>query len=174
MGRLLVLMLFLAAVYLLVQKLKGAGGGSARNWPVFPRSVLTAPEQILYRRLIEALPEYLVFAQVALPSFIRVKKGADFGKVFNRYNRLIADFVICRADSSVVAVIELDDKSHERPDRQAADAKKHAVLEAAGIPLHRYAVKAIPTTADLRAQWPPPPTASARAQLSAPEAGPRH
>ena len=39
-----------------------------------------------------------------------------------------ADFVVCNKYSSIVAVIELDDATHQRNDRQAADAKKDKAL----------------------------------------------
>ena len=65
-------------------------------------------------------------------------------------NRMSADFVICQKDSSVVAVIELDDSTHERPDRMIADAKKNRALEAAGIPIHRWQARALPDEASIR------------------------
>lgn len=149
MGRLIVVLLLLGAAYLLLRTLQSRGGATTA-WPVFARPVLTDPEQVLYRRLVEALPGHVVLAQVVLSSFIRPKKGTDFNRIFNGYSRMSADFIICGSDLRVLAVIELDDKTHERADRQAADAKKTAILEAAGIPLHRCSVKALPGVAELR------------------------
>ena len=35
-------------------------------------------------------------------------------------NRMSLDFVVCRKDSTIVAAIELDDKSHEKDSRKEA------------------------------------------------------
>jgi len=43
-----------------------------------------------------------------------------------------------------VAVIELDDSTHDKPDRQAADSKKNKALEAAEIKLIRWQAKSMP------------------------------
>jgi very-short-patch-repair endonuclease len=68
----------------------------------------------------------------------RVKKGNNFQKWFNRINRMSADFVVCAKDASVLAVIELDDATHEGQQRKAADAKKDKALSAAGIRIVRW------------------------------------
>jgi hypothetical protein len=59
-------------------------------------------------------------------------------------------FVLCRADLSVVAVIELDDRSHERRDRQDADARKTKALVDAGLRLVRIPAGALPSENELR------------------------
>src|SRR5687767_10200536 len=84
-----------------------------QDWPVAAAPVLSKAEQIMYHRLTKTFPDQRILAQVALSQFLRVHKGANFYKVFNRYNRLTADFVICTADFRVLAVLELDDRSHD-------------------------------------------------------------
>jgi hypothetical protein len=63
---------------------------------------------------------------------------------------LVADFVLCRADLSVVAVIELDDRSHERRVRQDADARKTKALVDAGLRLVRIPAGVLPAEEELR------------------------
>ncbi|MGH8204318.1 MAG: DUF2726 domain-containing protein, partial [Steroidobacteraceae bacterium] len=121
-----------------------------REWPVVAAPVLSKAEQVMYHRLIKAFPDQRILAQVALSQSLRVQKGVNFYKVFNRYNRLTADFVICTADFRALAVLELDDRSHDRPRRLAADDRKGGVLHAAGIPLHRLNVNPMPGEAELR------------------------
>jgi very-short-patch-repair endonuclease len=139
--------------------------GQVEHWPVFPKQVLSPAEQQLYHRLLRAFPEHVVLSQVALSQLVGVKKGADFRAVWNRYNRLVADFVVCTRDFNVVAVLELDDRSHDSPQRQDADRRKAAVLAAAGIPLHRLNVNPLPNESELRsllglsARIQPPPGA---------------
>jgi hypothetical protein len=117
---------------------------------VFPKKVLTPVEQQLYQRLLRAFPDHVVLAQVAVSHLVGVKKGENFKSVWNRYNRLTADFVLCNKDFSIAAVLELDDRSHDSPQRMDADRRKAAVCEAAGIPLHRLNVNPLPNEAELR------------------------
>lgn len=93
-------------------------------WPFYAKKPLSAPEQVLYFRLCKALPDQIVLVQVALSRMLGVNKGHNFGQWFNRINRMSADFVICSKDSAIIAVIELDDASHKRTDREVTDAKK--------------------------------------------------
>jgi hypothetical protein len=52
-----------------------------------------------------------------------VKKGFRFHEWNNRINRMSYDFVICEKAATVIATIELDDKSHESEHRRDSDAK---------------------------------------------------
>lgn len=130
--------------------LKKRGEPAERGWPVYACPVLSQAEQLMCDRLVKTFPEYLVLPQVSFAAFIRVKKGANLYSVFNRFSQLRADFVICQPDFKVRAVIELDDRSHDRPKRLAADQRKSEVLSAAGIPLHRLNVNPMPGEAELR------------------------
>jgi len=72
-------------------------------------------------------------------------------------NPMSADFVVCNKDSSIVAVIELDDATHQREDRQAADAKKDKALGSAGVQIVRWQAKAIPDLATIQKAFMPNP-----------------
>jgi len=61
-----------------------------------------------------------------------------------------ADFVVCKKDSSIVTVIELDDATHQKEERQNADAKKDKALESAGIRILRWQAKSIPDIAAIQ------------------------
>jgi Protein of unknown function (DUF2726) len=122
------------------------------DWPVRARAPLSRAEQVLYWRLREAFPDHIVFAQVAIAQLAEVENVQNRRGVFNRYRNLVADFVICTRAFGVVAVIELDDLSHQNSGRADADARKSAVLGAAGLLLLRFNVRAIPTAGELRSQ----------------------
>ena len=115
---------------------------------------------------MRAFPDHVVLAQVAFSQLVGVKKGENFTAIWNRYNRLTADFVLCTKDFRTAAVLELDDRSHDNPARQDADRRKAAICEAAGIALHRLNVNPLPDETELRAllQLPPLPQ---RARCSA-------
>ena len=130
--------------------------GRAREWPFYAKRVLTRPEQVLYYRLARALPDYIVLAQVQLSRVLGVKRGFTFMAWNNRINRLSLDFLVCLKDSTVVAAIELDDSSHDRPDRQEADARKALALRSAGVRLVRWSTKALPDDTAIREALQPP------------------
>lgn len=149
------LLLLLAVALIAVTRLgllkkRGAGQG-ADHWPVFPKKVLTPVEQQLYQRLLRAFPEHVVLSQVSFSQLVGVRKGENFHAIWNRYNRLTADFVICHRDFSIGAVLELDDRSHDSPQRMDADRRKAAICQAAAIALHRINVNPLPNESELRA-----------------------
>ena len=117
----------------------GIGGRRPHDdWPLVARPLLSERETEFYRRLEAMYPEHRIFVQVALSQLLEVR--ADLRErraIQNRFFRLVADFVIYHADLSVVAVIELDDSSHIRANRQDADRRKTKALESAGLRLIR-------------------------------------
>lgn len=154
MGFILVLMVFIVIVISIIFLLKNKTQRTTEAselWPFYAKKPLTQPEQILYFRLIEALPAHIILAQVQLSRFLGVKKGNNYQSWTNRINRMSADFVICNKDSSIVAVVELDDNTHQKTSRQTADAKKNKALESAEIKIIRWQVKSIPDVATIKA-----------------------
>lgn len=149
---LLAVVMIIAIVGLLKLKSQGNSNGD-EIWPFYAKKPLSQPEQILYFRLVEALPDYIVLAQVQLSRFLGVKKGHNFQSWSNRINRMSADFVICKKDASIVAVIELDDSTHQKLDRQIADNKKDKALEAAAIKVVRWQAKSIPDLSEIKAAF---------------------
>jgi len=115
-------------------------------WPVAAKNLLTEREQSLYLSLLSLYPDHKLFVQVALSQLIDVPEDhSERQSIRNRFSQLVADFVLCRADLSVVAVIELDDRSHLRADRRAADARKNKALTDAGIRLVRIPAGRLPS-----------------------------
>jgi len=128
---------------ILIKRGRRAAAGS-RPWPFYVKRLLTSPEQVLYHRLVKALPNHVVLAQVQMSRVLGVKKGFRFHEWNNRINRMSYDFVICDKAATVIAAIELDDKSHERDDRRETDAKKSKATTDAGVRLIRWNVKSLP------------------------------
>lgn len=155
---LLLLVVVIAVVFLAFFKAKSQGGSGNEVWPFYAKKPLSQPEQILYFRMIDALPGHIVLAQVQLSRLLGIKKGNNHQSWLNRINRMSADFVVCNKDSSIIAVIELDDASHQKPERQAADAKKDKALAAAGIRMIRWQVKAMPDQSAIQAALLPSPS----------------
>lgn len=101
---------------------------------------LTRAEHECYDALVEAVGvEYRIFAQVHLPTLVdHTVRGQDWRAALAHINRKSVDFVLCdKAYLSPKLAIELDDKSHQRPDRQERDHEVERILREAGIPLLR-------------------------------------
>lgn len=150
MGSLIFSIVAILLIVLAFALLKKKGAGEDGEWPFYPRKLLSPPEQVLYFRLAKALPDHIILAQVQLSRLLGAKKGNNYQAWSNRINRMSADFVVCNKDSSILAVIELDDSSHAAEKRQVADAKKDKALSSAGIKIHRWNVKMIPDEAGIR------------------------
>lgn len=136
--------MLVAIALVLALALRGLSAMGKETWPFYAKRLLSNPEQVLYHRLVKALPECIIFAQVQVSRVLGVKKGSNFHRWNNRINRLSYDFVVCTADGRVVAAIELDDSSHKAASRAATDAKKDRATAAAGVRLIRWGVRALP------------------------------
>lgn len=133
-------------------KAKGRGFKYDPNdeWPYIQKDLMTKTERLFFAKLKHALPEHTIFAQVQLSRLIDVKKGHDFQQWFNRINRMSADYVVVDRDLKTVAVIELDDSTHNQKKRIEADKKKDKALTSAGINMIRWKVTQIPSDAVIR------------------------
>lgn len=118
------------------------------------KPLMTPPELRLHSRLADALPDYLILPQVALPALVAIEASRQERlRHWNAIRAKYVDFVVCHKDFRVVAVIELDDKSHERPDRRKADREKDNALEAAGYRVIRWTVKNMPDRFEIARQF---------------------
>ncbi len=145
----MVLIVFFLFVIVFRNELKKNGHLNG-SWPFYAKKPLTEVERILYHRLVKALPDHIVLAQVQLSRVLGVKRGYNFNEWNNRINRMSLDFVVCHKDSTIVSVIELDDQTHERESRKEADVKKNKALSSAGLSLVRWQVKQIPSEREIR------------------------
>lgn len=143
------LLLILGIAVVLLRKYL-ADRSSPDTWPFVLKKVMSQPEQVLYHRLIAALPEHIVLAQVQLSRVLGVKKDVNRHKWYNRISQKSLDFVICAKDASVVVAIELDDRSHEKKIRIEADDVKEKALASAGVKLIRWHVGALPDEAAIK------------------------
>jgi len=147
----LIVLIIAAGVALLIAKRLDSAKRQRAPWTCKPRRVLSEPEQALFHRLREAMPECIVLAQVEL-SRVVVPSDPNKQNAFTLYNRIRGkslDFVVCLKDFTVLAALELDDASHTRS-RRAADETKNDALASAGIPLIRWNVRSLPTVPQIR------------------------
>lgn len=121
-----------------------AAATSASNATDYVRSrcLLTAAEYSFYKVLNQVIgPDRIALIKVRLADLIEVRDGLDKSAqtaARNRINKKHIDFVICDRVSCVpIVCIELDDRSHDRPERQTRDAFVDAVFGSVGLPLIR-------------------------------------
>ena len=117
---------------------------SNKVYPYQSRRVLFTPAERSFLGVLEQAldAEYRVMGKVRLCDIIEVTKGlpkADWQSAHNKIDRKHLDFVILhRSDLSVAAVVELDDKTHKRKDRESRDDFLDKALSAAQIPFLRF------------------------------------
>lgn len=93
-----------------------------------------------------------VFAKVRLADLVAPDTDEKNQKgLFYKIQAKHCDFVVCNSMLNVVAVIEIDDRSHERDDRQKRDKFVDFILQDCGIKVLRYtSVNALQLESDLK------------------------
>jgi hypothetical protein len=112
------------------------------------RDLMTANEMEFFGRLVKALPDHYIFPQVSMGALLeaasRDKKQAHGDRLRIAQQRI--DYLVCDGRCAIVAVIELDDKTHSRSKDQLRDAR----LEQAGIRVVRFQSRNKPSVEDIR------------------------
>lgn len=115
-----------------------------------PKPLLTENEKEFFGRIEKALPDFRIFPQVAFRAIMRPGAKSDY-KAYARQSGLIGakhcDFLICSRKMDVVAIIELDDKTHVAEKDMARDA----MTASAGYPTIRYESRDKPSPEQIRA-----------------------
>ena len=142
-----------AFVFLLLTILSSRKVG-APNSPYEGKPILTDNEKEFYRRLREALPNHEVFTQVSFSALVKVRAGPDrreYALARAKISQKYMDFVICdRETLNVVAVVELDDRTHDN--KADADALRDKILIESGYRVIRWHSKRKPTIAQIAAE----------------------
>jgi very-short-patch-repair endonuclease len=112
------------------------------------RSFLTGNEIEFFRRLRRALPQEYIFPQVALSALIEPRSRSEKHlRDFRRISQKRVDYAIYTSDLQLVAIVELDDRTHNR----MADAQRDAFVASAGIRTLRFESRNKPTVEQIRA-----------------------
>jgi hypothetical protein len=98
-------------------------------------SVLTPNEQNFYKILKPIADKYglIVFTKIRLADLVTIPAGQNYIKWFNKIAQKHIDFILCKNNFSVKIVFEIDDKSHDKPNRVQRDAFVDKVCETAKI-----------------------------------------
>lgn len=109
-------------------------------------ALLTPAERAFFVALRQAVgTDYQLFAKVRLGDILQIEPGVSGKRRFAAFGRISskhADFVLCDPRSfAVVVVVELDDRSHQRRDRQERDRFFDSALAVASIPVLRVTAR---------------------------------
>lgn len=76
----------------------------------------------------------LVFTKMRLADLLEVPKGQqDYMKWFNRIKAKHIDFILVDRDYHIRLLVEVDDPTHNRPDRQARDEEVDEIFRQQGM-----------------------------------------
>lgn len=98
------------------------------------KAILTEREIECYSRLVKSLsPNFIVFPQVAFSQILAVQGGTQNQNqwLFRTMSQKVADFLVCKKDLTMVAVIELDDSSHNG--KEESDKRRDAIIRGVGL-----------------------------------------
>ena len=101
---------------------------------------MTEREKVFFWKLRSVCGDNLVvFSQVRVSSLLNHKvRGQNFRAALSRINQKSVDFLLCDArDLRPLLAIELDDKTHNLPDRRKRDLEVDIIFENAKFPLLR-------------------------------------
>lgn len=118
--------------------------------------MLTYQEQRFFQTLLAAAaPDYSVHLKVRMGDVLKLinepaERHRQQGSIFCKH----FDFVLCERGGRLrtLLAIELDDTSHDWPDRKAADEFKDKVCASAGLPLLRFPIEQVYQADALRAR----------------------
>lgn len=117
-------------------------------------NLLNKSEQLIYWRLVEAVPNLVVLSQVSMSQLFFIGPKAK-QRQLNEIGRKSVDFLLCRKDFSIVTAIELNGPTHATASQQKSDETKRRTLEEAGIPLITIYPQDIPAVEEIRKKIAP-------------------
>ncbi|AIY40363.1 hypothetical protein LT85_1205 [Collimonas arenae] len=142
-----VLTMIILAVIAVVTREKQATQQKRREY--IRKKPLSNNDQVMYWRLVGALPDHMVLAQVSLGRCLGTKDSGGLDTLTSKN----LDFVVCDKASEVVAVIEIDNKNHNVKTISKEDERKYKALKNAGIDIIRWRANSLPSEADIRERF---------------------
>ncbi|MEW6345741.1 MAG: DUF2726 domain-containing protein [Pseudomonadota bacterium] len=113
-----------------------------------PRALLTKNEVEFFHRLTQALPTEYIFPQVAMSALMDpVAQGKQRLLDLNRILQKRVDYAIYTRDLKLIAIVELDDRTHNR----VKDRQRDLYVASAGIRTVRFESSNRPGVAEIHA-----------------------
>lgn len=102
-----------------------------KSYGITSKDLMTEREKAMFHSMKRALPDCYIFSQVCLGAIL----DAPF-QHRGRFSQKMADYVITDHNFKILAVVELDDRSHIGKEKQ--DAKRDEMVMAGGYKALRY------------------------------------
>ena len=100
---------------------------------------MTPNELSFYQTLHEAVNGCIIVPQAHISMFLDHRiKGQNWKAAFSRINGKSVDFLICTNNMKPLIAIELDDSTHDQPDRKNRDEFVNSIIMSANMPLLRF------------------------------------
>jgi very-short-patch-repair endonuclease len=107
------------------------------GFPYYKRSYFLSKAETSFFRVLQTVikDSYHIFPQVSLKSLVGVKgRTGNYYGYWNKINKKVVDFVVfSKQEMMPLLVIELDDSSHQLPERSNRDAFLDKLLYGVGI-----------------------------------------
>lgn len=114
------------------------------------KRLMTENEREFYERLKAALPTCDVLPQVAMSAVmdtVHHESASGYWEERRKFAQKVIDYVVYK-DGAVIALIELDDRTHD----PAKDAERDRLTAAAGLKTLRFDSRAKPSVEEVRRQ----------------------
>ena len=144
----LIFIVIVAAIIFLVIKVRqGTDGGTSlirtpikKEYVYIKKSCAMTPSELsFYKTLHEAINGCVIIPQAHLSMFLDHEiKGQSWKAAFARINGKSVDFLICTNDMKPLIAIELDDNTHNQPDRKTRDDFVNSIMANTNMPLLRF------------------------------------
>jgi very-short-patch-repair endonuclease len=141
---LIIIVIIVLALFITAQRNKSARQRQSLVSPYHysrKETIMTSAEIAFYRRLETiAGDRYYIFPQIHLTALASSHATGQYYKSgYQRINRRSVDYVLCdKASMKPVYAIELDDRTHDSPKRQARDTIVDEILREINLPLIRF------------------------------------
>jgi Protein of unknown function (DUF2726) len=121
------------------------------GWPPQATRMLSQPERRAMALLRDALPDYMILAQVPLARFLKVPERYSYADWMRRVGHVSVDFLVCDLSANVIAAVELRDTDSDESDKaRRRHMRMDRVLAAAGIKVHVWRDANLPQIATAR------------------------
>jgi len=152
----ILLAIIFVVITTVIRLLASGGKKTGTSFPYEKIAALFTPAERAFLGVLDQAigNDFRIMGKVRLADVLKVQSGLSRGEnqaAWNRIKSKHVDFVVCDPDDlSIQCVVELDDKSHQRPDRKQRDAFVDNALNAAGIPVFHVAAKQAYSIAEIR------------------------
>ena len=146
----IILLIAIAVLFFAMKRMQEASSPGQHRYKSKP--LLSANEKEFFNRLSQALPDCHILTQVALGALLQPNvrnNNKEYYRARGNFSQKNADYVICNKEMYVLAVVELDDRTH----RNDKDAKRDAMLVQAGYKVIRWDSKNKPTAEQIRERF---------------------